>query len=262
MENLLSDQESFNRLPIISDFRVRTPSTIDEWESVLDLAAKWNFQSIKLLAIEHITEIGSSIDKIVIGRRHGVIEWLGEAYEAVCTRKEPLTQQEGIRLGVENVVRISAVRQVYGLGVPRYEPVLLSSDLSKIFGLDKMQQELHGTSDDDGDVEVKRDDARIAFESVDVRILSPSAFSAEVSDSGGPREMKPTERSPLRSLTKMKKRKDSQRRLEELHQKQAREQEQREQEARRREQAAREIQARREQQQREHEQQERVAFFM
>jgi hypothetical protein len=72
-----------------------------------------------------------------------MVEWLGEAYEAVCKRKDPLTQQEGVRLGVEDVIRISAVRQIYGLTTPRYDPMLLSGDLPKIFAFDTVRGQQH-----------------------------------------------------------------------------------------------------------------------
>jgi hypothetical protein len=55
--------------------------------------------------------IASPIDKIVLGRKHDIEEWLGDAYEAVCVRDEPLTLEDGMRLGMEDVIKISATRQ-------------------------------------------------------------------------------------------------------------------------------------------------------
>jgi len=150
----VKDFDRFLSILYPADFRKRTVTTADEWGSVLDLAAEWNFQSIKHLAIDHIAQADAPVDKIVLGRKHNMVEWLGEAYEAVCKRKDPLTQQEGVRLGVEDVIRISAVRQIYGLTTPRYDPMLLSGDLPKIFAFDTPSSACSmGTSDSTGSPE-------------------------------------------------------------------------------------------------------------
>lgn len=88
-----------------------TASTVAEWTAILDLAANWNFKSIKALAIKKLACIASPIDKIVLGRKYDIEAWLGDAYEAVCIRDEPLTLEEGNRLGMEDVINISATRQ-------------------------------------------------------------------------------------------------------------------------------------------------------
>jgi hypothetical protein len=84
---------------------------VDEWTSILDLAAKWKFQSIKALALKQLLPIISPIDKLVLGRRHGITGWLPDAYSAICGRKDALTLEEGLRLGMEDVIKISALRQ-------------------------------------------------------------------------------------------------------------------------------------------------------
>jgi len=132
------DFDRFLSILYPDDFRMRRVSTADEWGSVLELAAMWKFESIMHLAIDHLTQIDAPIDKIVLGRRHGVVEWLKDSYEAVCTRQTPLTHEEGNRLGMEEVIKISAVRQTYGLGSPRYDSRQLGRDLPTLFGFDKM----------------------------------------------------------------------------------------------------------------------------
>ncbi|KZP04907.1 hypothetical protein FIBSPDRAFT_713531, partial [Athelia psychrophila] len=81
------------------------------WISVLHLAAEWDFATVKLLAIDNLTENATPIDKIVLGRLCCISVWLPGAYEAVCTRADPLNLEEGMKLGVEDTVRISAARQ-------------------------------------------------------------------------------------------------------------------------------------------------------
>ncbi|KAF7968659.1 hypothetical protein HWV62_29739 [Athelia sp. TMB] len=93
-----------------SSFGVYTACTVDDWSSILQLADRWSFGSIKALAILKLAPIASPIDKIVLGRRHGVLDWLKSAYTAVCLQEAPLNLQEGRRLGVDDVIRINAVR--------------------------------------------------------------------------------------------------------------------------------------------------------
>lgn len=119
----------------ISDFRQPTKKTADQWSSILYLAEKWGFKSITLLAIDNLMVHATPIDKIVLGRRHGLTDWLPAAYEAVCTRVDPLTVEEGMKLGVEDTVRIAAARQLYGTGRSCLETKYLSGDLGQIFEL-------------------------------------------------------------------------------------------------------------------------------
>ncbi|KZP28749.1 hypothetical protein FIBSPDRAFT_728621, partial [Athelia psychrophila] len=68
--------------------------------STLHLAAKWGFNSIQLLAIDSLTTTAILVDKIVLGRRYGISDWLPGAYKAVCTRTDSLAVEEGLKLGV------------------------------------------------------------------------------------------------------------------------------------------------------------------
>lgn len=52
-------------------------------------------------------------------------------------RPEPLTIEEGMKLGVEDTVKISATRQLYGTRKARYVIKQLSGDIGQIFGLEK-----------------------------------------------------------------------------------------------------------------------------
>lgn len=118
------------------DFRYPKEKTTPQWTSILHLAAKWEFESIKLLAINNLTAYAAPVDKIVLGRRYGIDKWLPDAYNAVCIRNEPLTVEEGMKLGVEDTIKISAARQAYGFSKSRFEKKHLSQDLGDIFELD------------------------------------------------------------------------------------------------------------------------------
>ncbi|KZP04100.1 hypothetical protein FIBSPDRAFT_767951, partial [Athelia psychrophila] len=100
-----------NTLISTSDFRRPSEKTTAQWTSILHLAAKWGFESIQLLAIDNLAASAIPVDKIVLGRRYGISDWLPGAYEAVCSRADPLTIEEGMKLGMEDAIRISAARQ-------------------------------------------------------------------------------------------------------------------------------------------------------
>ncbi|KZP06378.1 hypothetical protein FIBSPDRAFT_709812, partial [Athelia psychrophila] len=106
-----SDFDEFLAILYPIDFRRPTEKTTAQWTSVLHLAAKWGFESIQLLAIDKLTATAIPVDKIVLGRRYGISDWLPGSYEAVCTRADPLTVEEGMKLGVEDIIKISAARQ-------------------------------------------------------------------------------------------------------------------------------------------------------
>ncbi|KIM85851.1 hypothetical protein PILCRDRAFT_5473 [Piloderma croceum F 1598] len=131
---------------------VYSATTVDEWTAILNLAAKWKFESIKDLAIRQLALIGSPIDKIVLGQRHGVTDWLLDSYRAICERSDALTLDEANRLGMENVVKISSLRQdirrVGSLG-----RITVSLDvLKQTFGLEGCAKEAMQTNEtcDDG----------------------------------------------------------------------------------------------------------------
>lgn len=112
-----------------------------EWSAVLYFADKWNFKSVRVLAIKNLSSIASPIDKIVLGRRYHIDEWLSDAYEAVCKRPEPLTLEEGRQLDLENVIKISAIRHDHGIisSVPPKKALL--SDVRQRFDLAEWREE-------------------------------------------------------------------------------------------------------------------------
>ena len=73
--------------------------TVEEWTSILRLATKWNFLSLRELAIERLFEITSPIDKIILSHTFHLPKWLPLAYARLCKRNAPLTIEEGRRLG-------------------------------------------------------------------------------------------------------------------------------------------------------------------
>ncbi|KZP08617.1 hypothetical protein FIBSPDRAFT_938886 [Athelia psychrophila] len=96
--------------------RGMTAITVDEWTAILHLAVRWGFEFIRTLATKHIAPIATEIDKIVLGRQYGIESWLHEAFIAVCMREQSLTEEEGTRMKVADIIRINSIRQQFGFG--------------------------------------------------------------------------------------------------------------------------------------------------
>jgi hypothetical protein len=86
-------------------------NTLDEWSSVLHLADEWDLETVRSLAIKQLSLITTPVDKLALGHRYAIHDWLLDAYVSLCERDELLTQAEGRRLGVDDVIFISLTRQ-------------------------------------------------------------------------------------------------------------------------------------------------------
>jgi hypothetical protein len=104
--------QALNRADItFSEFGKYTLTTLDEWTSVLHLASKWGFKSMRTLALRKLLPLASPVDKIVLGRKYGFDDWLTPAFVAVCARAEPLSLAEAKRMDGEDVARIYQARE-------------------------------------------------------------------------------------------------------------------------------------------------------
>ncbi|KAF7325306.1 BTB domain-containing protein [Mycena venus] len=92
------------------NFATRDIASTEEWTSVLSLASRWEFTSLRELAMQHLFLITSAVERIALGRRYDIPSWLGPAYAEVCERKEPLNLAEGRLLGLEDAICIGQVR--------------------------------------------------------------------------------------------------------------------------------------------------------
>ncbi|KAK7052849.1 Zinc resistance conferring protein [Paramarasmius palmivorus] len=85
--------------------------SMEEWISVLSLSTRWDFNTLRDLSITRLTPmVQDPAEQIVLGHQYDVVDWLVPAYTALCERREPLTLEEGRKLGVDLVVMIGQVR--------------------------------------------------------------------------------------------------------------------------------------------------------
>jgi hypothetical protein len=73
--------------------------TVEHWTSILRLASKWTFTSLRELAVERLFKITTPIEKIVLGHTFDLPQWLPIAYGELCERETPLSIEEGRQLG-------------------------------------------------------------------------------------------------------------------------------------------------------------------
>jgi hypothetical protein len=82
----------------------------DEWISVLHLAHRWDFATMRSLAIDHLTRLATPVDRVVLGHMYDVRHWLLPAYQEICEYEAWLSDEEGRRLGINDVLKIGRVR--------------------------------------------------------------------------------------------------------------------------------------------------------
>lgn len=111
-------------------------TSLEEWISILHVSANLGVVSGRRLAIIHLSTLASPIDKIDLGLKYHIVEWLPEAYHAVCMQSQPLNDEEARRLGVDQVMKIWAASvRIKCLGMePRHHAARLSV-IADIFGL-------------------------------------------------------------------------------------------------------------------------------
>jgi hypothetical protein len=82
----------------------------EEWKSVLHLSTRWNFDSIRKLALSSI-EPPTPHDRLLLARMYSVDDWVVPALSALCERATPLTLSEARQMNIEDVVLVSTVRE-------------------------------------------------------------------------------------------------------------------------------------------------------
>ncbi|CAE6469460.1 unnamed protein product [Rhizoctonia solani] len=77
------------------------------------LANMWNFSDLRAYLIPFTETVLGDIDKIVFAREFGIQDWLALAHKNLCERTEPITLEEARKLGIESLVFISRMRELF-----------------------------------------------------------------------------------------------------------------------------------------------------
>ncbi|KAJ7721474.1 hypothetical protein B0H16DRAFT_1335341 [Mycena metata] len=104
------DFDHFLSILYPQDYSEEECKTAEEWTSVLTVAVDAGMQDVRRLAIKRLTSLASPVDKIALGHRYNIKEWLGPAYLALAMRKEPISSLEGAKIGIEALVRVAALK--------------------------------------------------------------------------------------------------------------------------------------------------------
>lgn len=120
---------------------------LETWLSILHLANRWSFCNVKELTVRELEKIPiEPVDKIAIYHEYSINKlFLIPAYIAVCKRDKPLSFSEGIKLGMETVLRVADARErarqraaESGIRSPAYddfEDSDMESMVKEVFGI-------------------------------------------------------------------------------------------------------------------------------
>ncbi|KAJ3784036.1 hypothetical protein GGU10DRAFT_272251 [Lentinula aff. detonsa] len=85
---------------------------VEGWASVLKVASALGLDDIRTLAIEKLLEISSPVDIIMLAETVSFIDsqMLVLAFKELCMRPEPLTEEEGRKLGTEFLNKLARMK--------------------------------------------------------------------------------------------------------------------------------------------------------
>jgi hypothetical protein len=94
----------------LRDFNALEEHSVEELSSILDLSTRWGFTSIRELAIRCLKP-STPDQRLILGRKYGVDQWIPLALQELCERPQPLTPDEARLMDLEDVVLVGSVRE-------------------------------------------------------------------------------------------------------------------------------------------------------
>jgi len=87
----------------------------EHWALVLDLAVRWQLDTIPDLAVGRLTKINHHSSTLALqvatARRHKMDMWYWQTFFKMCECGSPISPEEAGQLGAQETARISAIRQ-------------------------------------------------------------------------------------------------------------------------------------------------------
>jgi hypothetical protein len=103
---------------------------------VLHLAHRWGFRMIRHLAIHKLARLADPVDRVVLAHAYGIPQWLAPAYQELCARDACLSDEEGAKLGLQDVLKITRTHvAIHTKGAELDGPAQLAL-VNKVFGLE------------------------------------------------------------------------------------------------------------------------------
>ncbi|KZT64219.1 hypothetical protein DAEQUDRAFT_773916 [Daedalea quercina L-15889] len=99
--------------------------SLEEWVALLSVASRLLFDKIRERAISvietHIPALEPA-EKIVLAAKHDIPQWLAPSFTELCTRSDPLTEDESSKLGAETAKQVTRARDLVKLRVGYGQP--------------------------------------------------------------------------------------------------------------------------------------------
>ncbi|KAI6140487.1 hypothetical protein BKA82DRAFT_4179692 [Pisolithus tinctorius] len=76
----------------------------DQWKSVLSLSTAWT-------AIDALTKEASAVDRVVLSKKYKIEEWFLPALNELVKRREPITMEEAVQIGLEIGFTLACIRE-------------------------------------------------------------------------------------------------------------------------------------------------------
>ncbi|KZT41968.1 hypothetical protein SISSUDRAFT_981147 [Sistotremastrum suecicum HHB10207 ss-3] len=91
---------------------------IGKWVLLLRAATSYSFtrpREIAMRIIQSKFSIIPLVDRIILAEQCGITEWLESSWEEFIRRNEPMSLEEGMRFGMETVIKVAAAREAQKL---------------------------------------------------------------------------------------------------------------------------------------------------
>jgi hypothetical protein len=88
-------------------------ATWDDWVAILGLAHKWDFPSVTELCVRELQMLDAPpVERVHVYHKHDLDRnLLVPQYAELCSREEPITLEEGFKLGLETSLLIARARE-------------------------------------------------------------------------------------------------------------------------------------------------------
>ena len=99
--------------------------TLESWIALLGFSTRFVCDKIRARSIREIEALRSRVDpteRIVLAVRHNVPQWLSGAYQELCQRQDPLSEEEGEKLGLSTVIKLMKARETLLSGPDLRDP--------------------------------------------------------------------------------------------------------------------------------------------
>jgi hypothetical protein len=118
--------ESFLKLAYLKPLEDVPVFDISEWTAILKVSHQWSITRFHAYAIKQLDTLSlPAVDKLLLGRRYDVPSWIQPAFRRLCEQGAELSDEEGRKLGLEDVLLINRLRGQFRM------PTVLRPDVER-----------------------------------------------------------------------------------------------------------------------------------